>query len=68
MTARTRKFNSKPHEHVVSTEPRPGCGGKRCYESHPVAERMAKRTRRQHDTKVGPYKCPHCRFWHVGEL
>lgn len=67
MTARNRKFNSRPHEHVVSDVPLAGCKGKRCYESHPVAARMAKQTRRQHDVKVEGYKCPHCRFWHVGE-
>jgi len=67
MTARERNFHSRPHEHVVSDIPRAGCGGKRCYETNVIAERMAKRTRRQRDVRVAAYKCRHCHFWHVGE-
>lgn len=44
-----------------------GCGGKRCYDSHHVAERMARNTRRQKECRVSAYKCRHCHHWHVGD-
>lgn len=44
-----------------------GCGGKRCYETAPVARKLAKRTRQQRECKVEAYRCVHCRYWHIGE-
>jgi hypothetical protein len=44
-----------------------GCSGKRCYESAPVAQKLAKRTRQQHECRVEAYRCHHCHLWHIGE-
>lgn len=44
-----------------------GCGGKRCYGTFTVADRLATRMRRQLDAaEVSAYKCRHCGWWHIG--
>lgn len=57
------------HETIVMpNNGKRGCSGKRCYENHAIAARMAQRVRRQHDdAKLHAYKCRHCHSWHVGE-
>jgi hypothetical protein len=45
-----------------------GCSGKRVYETKEVAERLAKRTRRDRNCRVSAYRCIHCHHWHIGEL
>jgi hypothetical protein len=42
------------------------CGGKRQYETWTVADRMARSTSRNTDTRMGVYKCRKCAKWHVG--
>jgi hypothetical protein len=44
-----------------------GCSGKRCYADKATAARLAQRTRRDWETRVGEYHCPHCHKWHIGE-
>lgn len=41
------------------------CDGKAAYPSFGAAERLLKR--HAHRRKpVHPYRCPHCRLWHLG--
>lgn len=44
-----------------------GCGGKRIYESFKVAEKLAKRQRRDRHTNVEAYRCKVCTRYHIGE-
>lgn len=44
-----------------------GCGGKRIYESFKVANKLAKRQRRERHTKVEGYSCKTCGKFHIGE-
>lgn len=62
-----RAGNRKDIAPVVAEGTRHGCGGKRVYESHATATKMAKRTRRQYENRVEAYRCRACGRWHVGE-
>lgn len=65
-----RDAHRKPRDPLVSLTPRvvAGCSGKRCYESAHIAERLAKRMRRDLDKYRGDaYRCAHCHFWRIGE-
>ena len=43
------------------------CDGKRKYESFAIANKLAKRQRRQRDgDHVGAYHCVGCKFFHIG--
>lgn len=43
-----------------------GCDGKRPW-PFTVAERIARRMRRQQERRVSAYHCEICKNWHVGE-
>lgn len=44
-----------------------GCGGKRIYETFKVANKLAKRQRRERHAQVEPYHCKKCNRYHIGE-
>lgn len=65
-----RDAHRQPREAIVSHQRRivAGCSGKRCYETKLVADRLAKRTRRNLEKfRGGAYRCSHCHSWHIGE-
>lgn len=51
---------------VCSDMERANCYGKRTYFTFTEANKMAKRTSRNLDTVVRPYRCRDCQRWHVG--
>jgi hypothetical protein len=64
-----RASNRRPFVPVVSPHDGVhGCGGKRCYPSASVAQRVARTARRALDVPLSAYHCGHCRSWHLGEL
>jgi hypothetical protein len=65
-----RATNRRPIEPVLSeTRGLISCSGKRCYESQPVAAKLAKRVRRSRDhERVEAYHCGHCKSWHIGSV
>ena len=42
------------------------CSGKRKFASRTMAEVEAKRIRKKTKTKMGPYYCEFCTYWHLG--
>lgn len=44
------------------------CDGKRRFDSYGLAARLAKRSRRHHDTNRDVYRCTHCNGFHIGSI
>lgn len=42
------------------------CHGKDAFDSKGMAERVAARSRKRSNGKVGVYRCDQCRAWHIG--
>lgn len=61
VTAQERHFDLEPEQRAAS------CEGKRTYASHSEAEKRARNIRRTKRIVVVPYKCPHCRKFHIGD-
>ena len=43
-----------------------GCSGKRQYPDYTNAAKVAKTLNRRTETRAEPYRCMHCRCWHIG--
>lgn len=43
------------------------CDGKREHADYPAAKEAAKRCSRGTGARMQPYRCLHCRHWHIGE-
>jgi hypothetical protein len=55
-----RRYFEKPLEPLTCST------GKRPYSDFSQAKEFARRTGRQHDAPMQPYRCERCRYWHVG--
>ncbi len=63
-TAAARAAHPKPE--VSPLNGMLGCNGKRQYPDYSNAAKVAKTQSRRHDSRVQPYRCTHCRRWHLG--
>jgi hypothetical protein len=55
--------------HEVRLSPlngQPGCNGKRQYDDHATADRIATTQKRRTEEPIEPYRCRYCQKWHVG--
>lgn len=43
-----------------------GCLGKHPYPKKSIAQQVGNRTNKRNNTRLNPYKCPHCNHWHLG--
>lgn len=44
------------------------CAGKETFESRSLAERVAKRYRKNKKAPIAVYQCHHCRQFHIGNM
>ena len=43
------------------------CNGKRQFGDFPAARSAAQHCARNTGARMQPYRCKHCRWWHIGE-